>query len=117
MKSSEITGLFLQKSLPPNPHLVQYLGSAHSKLPTGGYEVFILMEFCSGGGIIDLLNKRLRDRLKEIEILNIFTDVCEVSFAVQPQLGADPSGGRCDARVGTAVVTSRFEGAWIGRSS
>lgn len=31
-----------------------------------------------GGGIIDLLNKRLRDRLKEIEILNIFTDVCEV---------------------------------------
>lgn len=33
-----------------------------------------------GGGIIDLLNKRLRDRLKEIEILNIFTDVCEVSL-------------------------------------
>lgn len=32
-----------------------------------------------GGGIIDLLNKRLRDRLKEAEILNIFTDVCEVS--------------------------------------
>lgn len=32
-----------------------------------------------GGGIIDLLNKRLRDRLKEVEILNIFTDVCEVS--------------------------------------
>lgn len=42
------------------------------------HEVFILMEYCSGGGIIDLLNKRLRDRLKEIEILNIFTDVCEV---------------------------------------
>lgn len=38
----------------------------------------------SGGGIIDLLNKRLRDRLKEIEILNIFTDVCDVS----PRRGA-----------------------------
>ena len=35
-----------------------------------------------GGGIIDLLNKRLRDRLKEAEILNIFTDVCEVSCVV-----------------------------------
>lgn len=35
-----------------------------------------------GGGIIDLLNKRLRDRLKEAEILNIFTDVCEVSCIV-----------------------------------
>lgn len=53
------------------------------------------MEFCSGtlsacalaltivtgGGIIDLLNKRLRDRLQEIEILNIFTDICEVGVA------------------------------------
>jgi hypothetical protein len=36
-----------------------------------------------GGGIIDLLNKRLRDRLKEAEILNIFTDVCEVSYLIQ----------------------------------
>ncbi|WWC69349.1 uncharacterized protein I206_103287 [Kwoniella pini CBS 10737] len=72
----------VMKSLPPNPHLIQYLGSAHSRLPTGGHEVFILMEFCSGGGIIDLLNKRLRDRLKEIEILNIFTDVCEAVAAM-----------------------------------
>lgn len=35
-----------------------------------------------GGGIIDLLNKRLRDRLKEIEILNIFADVCEAVAAM-----------------------------------
>jgi AP2-associated kinase len=92
--------IIAQKSLPPNPHLTQYLGSVHSRLPNGGYEVFILMEFCAGkwcrqlasrgwtltrkpgGGIIDLLNKRLRDRLKEIEILNIFADVCEVRFAL-----------------------------------
>jgi len=40
------------------------------------------MEFCSGGGIIDLLNKRLRDRLKEAEILNIFADVCEAVAAM-----------------------------------
>ncbi|WVQ78365.1 hypothetical protein IAT38_000450 [Cryptococcus sp. DSM 104549] len=83
----------VMKSLPPNPHLTQYLGSAHSRLPSGGHEVFILMEFCSGGGIIDLLNKRLRDRLKEIEILNIFTDVCEavaaMHFLKQPLLHRD----------------------------
>lgn len=42
-----------------------------------GYEI---SDFELGGGIIDLLNKRLRDRLKEAEILNIFTDVCEVSL-------------------------------------
>ncbi|WVQ71712.1 hypothetical protein IAR50_001253 [Cryptococcus sp. DSM 104548] len=72
----------VMRSLPPNPHLVQYLGHSHARLPTGDHEVFILMEFCSGGGIIDLLNKRLRDRLKEIEILNIFTDVCEAVAAM-----------------------------------
>ncbi|WVF72036.1 hypothetical protein IAT40_006848 [Kwoniella sp. CBS 6097] len=83
----------VMKSLPPNPHLIQYLGSTHSRLPSGGHEVFILMEFCAGGGIIDLLNKRLRDRLKEIEILNIFTDVCEAVAAMhhlsQPLLHRD----------------------------
>jgi AP2-associated kinase len=72
----------VMKALPPSPHLIQYLDSSHHRLPNGTYEVFILMEFCSGGGIIDLLNKRLRDRLKEIEILNIFTDVCEAVAAM-----------------------------------
>lgn len=41
------------------------------------YEVFILMEFCSGGGIIDMMNRRLRERLTEPEILTIFVEVCE----------------------------------------
>lgn len=30
-----------------------------------------------GGGIIDMMNRRLRDRLTEPEILQIFVDVCE----------------------------------------
>ncbi|ORX39956.1 kinase-like domain-containing protein [Kockovaella imperatae] len=72
----------VMKALPVNPYLVQYLGSAHKDLPDGTHEVFILMEFAAGGGIIDLLNRRLRDRLKEIEILNIFTDVCEAVAAM-----------------------------------
>ncbi|ADV19530.1 NAK protein kinase [Cryptococcus gattii E566] len=83
----------VMKSLPPNSHLVQYLGSSHTRSSAGQHEVFILMEFCAGGGIIDLLNKRLRDRLKEIEILNIFTDVCEAVAAMhslkQPLLHRD----------------------------
>ncbi|KAJ9110497.1 hypothetical protein QFC19_001623 [Naganishia cerealis] len=72
----------VMKALRGNPWIVEYLGSevrrtsgAAGKGP--GWEVFILMEFCAGGGIIDLLNKRLRDRLKEQEILSIFVDICE----------------------------------------
>lgn len=45
----------------------------------GAHEVFILMEFCAGGGIIDMMNRRLRERLTESEILTIFVNVCEVS--------------------------------------
>jgi len=32
-----------------------------------------------GGGIIDMMNRRLRERLTEEEILQVFVDVCEVS--------------------------------------
>jgi len=40
--------LIRKKALPPNPHLVQYLGSSHTRTSKGGHEVFILMEFCAG---------------------------------------------------------------------
>jgi AP2-associated kinase len=33
------------------------------------------MEYCSGGGIIDLMNARMRNRLTEAEVLKIFGDV------------------------------------------
>ncbi|KAH8835591.1 hypothetical protein DL96DRAFT_1574847 [Flagelloscypha sp. PMI_526] len=43
-----------------------------TRFQTGVFEVFILMEFCPGGGIIDMMNRRLRERLTEAEILQIF---------------------------------------------
>lgn len=76
----------VMKLLTGNPWIVEYLASSVRRMdgptrnnPTGaqGWEVFILMEFCAGGGIIDLLNKRLQNRLREEEILSIFVDVCE----------------------------------------
>lgn len=36
----------------------------------------------SGGGIIDMMNRRLRERLTEEEILQVFVDVCEVSASL-----------------------------------
>ncbi|CAL1694653.1 unnamed protein product [Somion occarium] len=58
-------------------------------MANGTYEVFILMEFCPGGGIIDMMNRRLRERLTEQEILTIFVDVCEglaAMHALKPPL-------------------------------
>ena len=51
-----------QKTLPTSPYLTTYLASSHSRLPKGGYEVFILMEFCAGASKARaLLTSRWRD--------------------------------------------------------
>ncbi|KIW25071.1 uncharacterized protein PV07_10743 [Cladophialophora immunda] len=65
------------KRLRGKKHIVKYIDSHASQLKGGGYEVFLLMEFCQGGGLIDFMNTRLQNRLTEPEILKIFTDVAE----------------------------------------
>ncbi|RKF61792.1 putative serine threonine-protein kinase [Erysiphe neolycopersici] len=65
------------KKLKGHRHIVTYYDSHASQLKGGGYEVFLLMEFCNGGGLINFMNTRLQNRLTEPEILNIFSDVAE----------------------------------------
>ncbi|KAF8971667.1 hypothetical protein BDZ97DRAFT_1136609 [Flammula alnicola] len=67
----------IMRLLKGHPNIVHLIDAAWHKLPNGTFEVFILMEFCPGGGIIDMMNRRLRERLTEVEILQIFVDVCE----------------------------------------
>ena len=63
------------KRLRGQNYIVKYIDSHASQLKRSGYEVFLLMEYCSGGGLIDFMNTRLQQRLTEPEILRIFTDV------------------------------------------
>jgi AP2-associated kinase len=65
------------KKLKGHKHVVTYMDSHASQLKGGGYEVFLLMEYCSSGGLIDFMNTRLQHRLTEPEILKIFGDVSE----------------------------------------
>ncbi|KAK6950200.1 hypothetical protein Daesc_008526 [Daldinia eschscholtzii] len=66
------------KRLKGHETIVTYIDSHASELKGGsGYEVFLLMEYCNGGGLIDFMNTRLQHRLTEPEILNIFSDVAE----------------------------------------
>ncbi|KAL2024435.1 hypothetical protein VTK56DRAFT_8246 [Thermocarpiscus australiensis] len=65
------------KRLKGHKAIVTYIDSHASELRGGGYEVFLLMEYCNGGGLIDFMNTRLQHRLTEPEILNIFSDVAE----------------------------------------
>ncbi|KAG5972910.1 hypothetical protein E4U55_000694 [Claviceps digitariae] len=65
------------KRLKGHRPIVTYIDSHASELKNGGYEVFLLMEYCDGGGLIDFMNTRLQHRLTEPEILDIFADVAE----------------------------------------
>ena len=65
------------KKLRGRRHIVEYIDSHASQLKGGGYEVFLLMEYCNGGGLIDFMNTRLHNRLTEPEILKIFSDVAQ----------------------------------------
>ncbi|KAH8111853.1 hypothetical protein DFH11DRAFT_1728982 [Phellopilus nigrolimitatus] len=72
----------IMRILRGHPNIVYLIDAAWHKMPNGMFEVFILMEFCSGGGIIDMMNRRLRERLTEAEILQIFVDVSEGTAAM-----------------------------------
>jgi len=65
------------KKLKGRRQIVTYIDSHASQLKGGGYEVFLLMEYCNGGGLIDFMNTRLQNRLTEPEVLKIFSDVAQ----------------------------------------
>ncbi|RXW18511.1 hypothetical protein EST38_g7351 [Candolleomyces aberdarensis] len=77
MLSEVKTEVDVMRVLKGHPNIVHLIDAAWHRMPNGQYEVFILMEYCPGGGIIDMMNRRLRERLTEAEILQIFVDVCE----------------------------------------
>lgn len=103
----------LQRQLKNHPKIVNMIEASVADLPGGvdgskGYEIYILMEWCQGapsaffptcdqtpetepvlppppgGGIIDMMNTRLQNRLTEGEILKVFSDVVEVRAGSSP---------------------------------
>lgn len=71
---NEITTM---EQLRGHKNIVRIIDSSIGKLLAGGYEVFILMEYCTGGHLVDFMNTRLTERLAEHEILKIFSDICQ----------------------------------------
>lgn len=79
------------KLLKNNRHVVSFIDSHAAKSLTveGSYEVFLLMEYCERGGLIDFLNTRLQNRLREDEILSIMSQTVQgiaAMHALEPPL-------------------------------
>lgn len=72
------------KKLQGHPNVVRYIDSHAARTHSDAgqqatqahaYEVFLLMEYCSGHGLIDFMNQRLQNMLTESEILKIMAEV------------------------------------------
>ncbi|KAK7808210.1 hypothetical protein U0070_016935, partial [Myodes glareolus] len=67
-----------QRDLSGHKNIVGYIDSSINNVSSGDvWEVLILMDFCRGGQVVNLMNQRLQTGFTENEVLQIFCDTCE----------------------------------------
>lgn len=68
----------IMRDLVGNKNIVGFLDSSITAVGSGDvWEVLILMDFCRGGQVVNLMNQRLQTGFSEPEVLQIFCDTCE----------------------------------------
>ncbi|MFT7817479.1 AP2-associated protein kinase 1-like isoform X1 [Arapaima gigas] len=68
----------IMRDLVGHRNIVGYLDSSITAVGAGDvWEVLILMDFCRGGQVVNLMNQRLQTGFTEAEVLQIFCDTCE----------------------------------------
>ncbi|XP_056628448.1 AP2-associated protein kinase 1 isoform X2 [Triplophysa dalaica] len=68
----------IMRDLVGNKNIVGFLDSSITAVGSGDvWEVLILMDFCRGGQVVNLMNQRLQTGFTEPEVLQIFCDTCE----------------------------------------
>lgn len=96
------------KLLRNNKHVVSYIDSHAAKfdLSNGSYEVFLLMEYCQNGGLIDFMNTRLQTRLHESEVLSI---MLQVSIGVAAMHALQPPLLHRDIKIENVLIADKNE--------
>ncbi|XP_076139943.1 AP2-associated protein kinase 1-like isoform X2 [Alosa pseudoharengus] len=68
----------IMKDLVGHKNIVGYLDSSISAVGGGDvWEVLILMDYCRGGQVVNLMNQRLQTGFSEQEVMQVFCDTCE----------------------------------------
>ncbi|XP_077456608.1 AP2-associated protein kinase 1 isoform X8 [Stigmatopora argus] len=68
----------IMRDLVGHKNIVGFLDSSIARVGAGDvWEVLILMDFCRGGQVVNLMNQRLQTGFTEAEVLQIFCDTCE----------------------------------------
>jgi serine/threonine protein kinase len=69
------------EKIPVHPNLVRYYGHAIERTDSKGKEVMLLMEYCTGGHLYDLMLKR-NGRVSKEDVLKILADVSSALLAL-----------------------------------
>ncbi|CAI9555206.1 unnamed protein product [Staurois parvus] len=68
----------IMRDLSGHKNIVGYIDSSINSVSSGDvWEVLILMDYCRGGQVVNLMNQRLQTGFTEAEVLQIFCDTCE----------------------------------------
>ncbi|XP_066449139.1 AP2-associated protein kinase 1 isoform X3 [Eleutherodactylus coqui] len=68
----------IMRDLSGHKNIVGYIDSSINSISSGDvWEVLILMDYCRGGQVVNLMNQRLQTGFTETEVLQIFCDTCE----------------------------------------
>ncbi|XP_034752419.1 AP2-associated protein kinase 1-like isoform X2 [Etheostoma cragini] len=68
----------IMKDLVGHKNIVGYLDSSITAMGSRDvWEVLILMDYCKGGQVVNLMNQRLQTGFTETEVLQIFCDTCD----------------------------------------
>ncbi|XP_043102180.1 AP2-associated protein kinase 1 isoform X3 [Puntigrus tetrazona] len=68
----------IMRDLVGNKNIVGFMDSSITAVGSGDvWEVLILMDFCRGGQVVNLMNQHLQTGFREPEVLQIFCDTCE----------------------------------------
>ncbi|KAM4037144.1 AP2-associated protein kinase 1 isoform 4-T4 [Anomaloglossus baeobatrachus] len=68
----------IMRDLSGHKNIVGYIDSSINSVSSGDvWEVLILMDYCRGGQVVNLMNQRLQTGFTETEVLQIFCDTCE----------------------------------------
>lgn len=89
--------------------IVSYIDSHATRSNNGigpGYEVFMLMEYCSNKGLIDFMNTRLVNKLNENEILNIME---QITHAVAFMHSLNPPLIHRDIKIENVLIDENFK--------
>ncbi|XP_077119176.1 AP2-associated protein kinase 1 isoform X7 [Ranitomeya variabilis] len=68
----------IMRDLSGHKNIVGYIDSSINSMSSGDvWEVLILMDYCRGGQVVNLMNQRLQTGFTETEVLQVFCDTCE----------------------------------------